>query len=165
MNLAMLSKSKGKSDEWLTPESAVYPLLPYIKPDSLIWCPFDKGDSAFVKVLSTQHKVLYTHIDTGNDFFSTNNVCDYIISNPPYSLRDVVFERLFELDKPFAMLVNYAGLWDSQKRFNLFKKYGIELLILAGRTKYINPDKPTGSPLFQSIYLCHNMLPERIMYQ
>lgn len=167
MNLAIASKYKGKTDEWLTPESAIYPLLPYIKPNSLIWCPFDKEDSAFVKVLSTEHKVFYTHIDNQQDFFVTNlEMCDYIISNPPYSIREFVFERLFKLNKPFAMLINYAGLWDNQKRFDLFKKYGIELLILKGRTKFINPyKKSTGSPMFQSIYLCHNMLPERIVYQ
>lgn len=166
MSIAEQSKQHGKTDEWMTPSSAVYPLTPYIKPDTMVWCPFDKADSAFVRVLSTECEVVNTHIDYGEDFFTTNiEECDYIISNPPFSIREAVFERLFLLDKPFAMLANYAGLWDSGKRFNLFKNHGIELLILRGRTKFIRPNEPAASPLFQSVYVCHNMLPERIVYQ
>ena len=45
-----------------------------------------------------------THLSTGKDFFSTEPpACDYIISNPPYSLKGEVLERLFDLDKPFAV--------------------------------------------------------------
>lgn len=35
--------------------------------------------------------------------------CDYIISNPPYSLKGDVIDRLFEIGKPFAMLVGVVG--------------------------------------------------------
>ena len=167
-DFSMQTKAKGNTDEWLTPESAVYPLIPYIKENSTIWCPFDKGDSAFFTVLSKQFHVIATHIDTGNDFFETNvEDCDYIISNFPYSLRMPIFERLFKLGKPFAMLCNYSGLWDNKYRYEWFKEYGIELLILKGRTKFRREgeDGKGSSPLFQSIYVCHNMLPERIVYQ
>ena len=58
----------------------------------------------------------------GNDFFTISVPdCDYIISNPPYSLKYEVFARLFDIGKPFAMLVGIVGLFESQKRFNLFK--------------------------------------------
>lgn len=160
-------KTKSKSDEWYTPASSVSPIIPYISKGSIIWCPFDTIDSEYYKVLSSSFVVRPTHIDTGQDFFTTEVDCDIIISNPPYSLRQEVFKRLFELNKPFMMLCNYAGLWDNSKRFEMFKKYGIELFILKGRTKFINKsyDGGTSSPFFQSIYVCHNVLPERICYQ
>lgn len=163
---ATKSKTKSSTDEWYTPESAVYPIIPYIKRNSIIWCPFDKEDSAYVKVLSSKFKVIATHIDTGSDFFTTNvENYDYIISNPPFSERMRIFERLFKLGKPFAMLFNYAGLWDSQQRFEMFKKCGIELLIIKGRTKFIRPNEEIKTPMFQSIYVCHGMLPEKIIYE
>ena len=162
---ATKSKTNNSTDEWYTPESAVYPIIPYIKRNSTVWCPFDKEDSAYVKVLSAEFKVIATHIDTGNDFFTTDiDDYDYIISNPPFSERMRIFERLFKLDKPFAILLNYAGLWDSPKRFEMFKKYGIELLIINRRINFIRPDGTSDRPMFQSIYVCHDMLPERIMY-
>ena len=60
--------------------------------------------------------------------------CDYIISNPPYSLKGDVIDRLFEIGKPFAMLVGVVGLFESQRRFNLFKSHEFEIM-------YLNKDR------------------------
>ena len=70
--------------------------------------------------------VIATHIDNGNDFFQMNIDCDYIVSNPPYSLKAEVFNRLFKLKRPFAMLVGVVGLFESQKRFELCKNNEID---------------------------------------
>ena len=35
-------QTSKESDEIYTPIYAVYPILQYIKPNSTIWCPFDK---------------------------------------------------------------------------------------------------------------------------
>ena len=47
--------------------------------------------------------------------------CDYIISNPPYSKKGEVLERLFSLGIPFAMLVGVAGLLRVNLDFNYLK--------------------------------------------
>lgn len=47
----LTAKTDKASDEYYTPEEAVIPLLEYLHPDSIIWCPFDKGNSSYVKVL------------------------------------------------------------------------------------------------------------------
>jgi hypothetical protein len=47
------------------------------------------------------YTVLATHICNGQDFFTMETPnCDYIISNPPYSLKGDVIDRLFEIGKP-----------------------------------------------------------------
>ena len=33
----------------MTPDYGVVPILKYIPQDAIIWCPFDKEDSEFVK--------------------------------------------------------------------------------------------------------------------
>jgi hypothetical protein len=43
--------------------------------------------------------------------------CDYIISDPPYSIKTEVLQRLFKLNIPFATLVGVVGLFESQRRF------------------------------------------------
>lgn len=102
------------------------------------------------------------------DFFQyapSAEAYDCIVSNPPFSCRDKVLERLFELRKPFAMLLNSSGLFDSRKRFSLFAENGIELLILRGRVKFTRrSDGKANSPMFQSWYLCHGMLPKQIVF-
>lgn len=100
-----------------------------------VWCPFDTEESHFVKMLRAQgNKVICTHIDNGQDFFTTPvPQCDMIISNPPYSVKTEVLERLFEIGKPFAMLVGVVGLFESQRRFDMFKNNEFEIMYLNRR--------------------------------
>lgn len=56
----------GKSDdERYTKEYAAEPILKYIPRDWVVWCPFDKEENNFVKLISRRNKVIYSHIDTG----------------------------------------------------------------------------------------------------
>ena len=112
------------NDEFYTPPYAVEPILKYIKPNSTIWCPFDAEYSWFVKMIKNKGcKVIHSHIDEGQDFFSMEvPECDYIISNPPYSLKGEILARLFEIGKPFAMLVGVVGLFESQKKIQYVQK-------------------------------------------
>lgn len=56
--------SAGANDECYTPAYGVKPILKYIPKGATVWCPFDKPESEFVKQISVQNKVVYTHIDT-----------------------------------------------------------------------------------------------------
>lgn len=121
MSVTIMLRAAKKQDEWQTPAYAVEPILPYLKPKSVILCPFDTPDSAYVTVLrGAGHLVVATHLAMGKDFFSYrpgNVPYDYVISNPPYSIKDAVFEHLFQLDVSFAILMgSTAGLCEG-KRF------------------------------------------------
>ena len=160
------------NDEFYTPYYAIEPILKYIKPKSTIWCPFDTADSLFVKSLKEQgHSVVYSHIAMGEqyDFFSCKVPdCDYIISNPPYSCKGKVFERLFEIGKPFAMLVGVVGLFESSHRFNLFANNDFEIMYFDKRIAYFKSyeeQKPSLNPPFSSVYVCKDMLPKQIVFE
>ena len=160
----------SNNDEFYTPEYAIEPILKYIKPKSTIWCPFDTASSLFVqRFQNTGHKVIATHINTGTDFFTCEVPnCDYIISNPPYSCKGDVLQRLFDIDKPFAMLVGVVGLFESQKRFNMFKDNEFEIMYMNRRVAYFknyDEQKPSLNPPFSSVYLCHKMLPKQIIFE
>lgn len=157
------------NDEFYTPAYAITPILKYVKHGSKVWCPFDTEDSLFVKMLRKEgHEVIATHIRNGYDFFSHEEDCDYIVSNPPYSLKGQVFERLFELGKPFAMLVGVVGLFESQKRFNMFKNNTFEIMYMNKRVAYFkdySEQKPSLNPPFSSVYVCSGILPSQIMFE
>jgi hypothetical protein len=156
-------------DEFYTPNYAVTPILKYIKEGATIWCPFDTEDSNFVKQLRGKgFSVISTHIKDNIDFFETEFECDYIISNPPYSKKNEVFTRLFELGKPFAMLVGVVGLFESQRRFEMFRDNIFEVLYMNRRISYFKDfveQKPSANPPFSSVYLCSGMLPKQIMFE
>ena len=159
------------NDEFFTPKFAIKPLLKYIKPRSVIWCPFDTHESNYVKIFSENgHEVINGHIETGQDFFKINPVedIDYIISNPPYSLKTEVLQRLFEIDKPFAMLVGVVGLFESQRRFDMFKNNKFEIMYFNKRVSYMkdySSIKLELNPPFSSVYVCHNILPQQIVFE
>ena len=94
------------NDEFYTPEYAIEPILKYIPSGSIIWCPFDTNYSLIVKKFRKHGcEVIATHISNGEDFFLIPTPkCDFIISNPPYSLKTEVLSKLFSLNKKFAML-------------------------------------------------------------
>lgn len=166
-----LDKLAGSgNDEYYTPNYAIKPILKYIKPNSTIWCPFDTEKSNYVKLFNQNgHKVINTHIETGDDFFKCDvPECDYIISNPPYSVKTEVFERLFSIGKPFAMLVGGVGLFENKKRFNMFKNNTFEIMYLSKRVRFLldyNGGNSRYNPPFQSVYLCGKMLPTQIVFE
>lgn len=159
----------SKSDEYYTPKYAVNIILPYISKFKHFWCPFDKEHSEFVKTLiELGYEVTYGHIDTGQDFFDYANVpngVDCVVSNPPFSKRDAIFNKLYQLNIPFALIMNSNGLFDSKSIFDLFSQNNFELLIPRGRMKFFDESMVSrNNPNFQSIYVCHGILDKQIVF-
>ena len=158
------------NNEYYTPPYAIKPIIKYLKPHSTIWCPFDTEESNYVKMLrEAGHDVIATHIDSGGDFFKIEpQKCDYIISNPPFSLKQQVFQRLFEIGTPFAMLVGVVGLFESQTRFEMFRDNDFELMYFNKRISFFKDyadQKPSFNPPFSSVYVCHHVLPKQIVFE
>ena len=116
----------------------------------------------------TEHgfDVAYGHIETGQDFFELDNLAEYdaVVSNPPFSKRQKILERLFDSGVPFAMIMNFNGLFDSKSRWQLFKDNQFELLVPLGRIHFFNEDCVGNSPNFQSIYVCKGMSNNQIEF-
>lgn len=159
-------------DEFYTPQYAIDPILPYIPVTAEVWCPFDTEESKFVRSFRERgNTVISSHIDTDGDFFKITpptGRADVIVSNPPYSIKTEVFARLFELGRPFAMLVGVVGLFESQRRFDMFRENEIEVMYFNRRVSYFESykdEKPALNPPFSSVYLCHKVLPHKIMFE
>lgn len=115
------------------------------------------------------YNVIATHIANGEDFFEIDIPdCDYIISNPPYSRKGEVLQKLFEIGKPFVMLVGVVGLFESQKRFEMFKNNEFEIMYMNKRIAYFknySEQKPSLNPPFSSVYICKDILPKTIVFE
>ena len=163
------SIKQSNTDEWYTPREAVEIIIPFLTSNKYqrILCPFDDESSNFVKTLKDfGFHVTYSHINTGTDFFNIDNLnqFDAVVSNPPFSKRQKILEKLFSSNVPFAMIFNFNGLFDNKKRWELFKKNKFELLVPCGRIKFYNENCDGKSPMFQSVYVCHNVLPDQIVF-
>lgn len=170
-NNSEVTDERNENDEFYTPNYAIEPILDYIKEGSTVWCPFDLPESNYVKLLTDRgFDVISSHLSEGKDFFKYEPTAeyDYIISNPPYSMKYEVFRRLFELGKPFAMLVGVVGLFESKKRFDLFNSNDIEIMYFDKRVSYFKSYSDQVcklNPPFSSVYLTSNMLPKQIVFK
>ena len=168
----LTAKSDKASDEYYTPREAVVPLVKYLdrgnKQNYTIWCPFDTEASEYVKVFREEgFNVIATHIDDGYNFFyyEPSEHYDYIISNPPFSMKDDVLKHLTELNKPYAMLLPLPTL-QGQKRFDYL--VNCEALIFDKRINFyldLEHTKQSKSVPFASIYICKDILPERLIFE
>ena len=167
INKGYLNASRN-NDECYTTHYAVNPLIKYISSQLTVWCPFDTINSAFVNELFINgNKVIFSHINDGKDFFNYEPpYYDIIISNPPFSIKDAVLKRLYELNKPFAMLLPVNTI-QGVTRYKYFKN-GIQLLVFDQRIGFHNLNNMIttgeGSP-FASAYFCRDLLPKDLIIE
>ena len=173
LNKGYLTAATDKaSDEVYTPTYAVQPIIKYLdrgnKPQYTIWCPFDEEDSNYVIALKQAgFKVIATHIKNGQNFFEyePEEFYDFIVSNPPFSIKDDILKRLNELGKPFAMLLPLPTL-QGQKRFEYLKD--CQALIFDKRINFYK-NKETKEiqkgVAFASIYICKDILPQDLIFE
>ena len=149
-------------DEYYTPPILIPPIEKYLNRNSTIWCPFDTEDSEFVIYFKEKgHKVLFSHIWNNQDFFSyePEETYDYIISNPPFTRKLEVLNRLYQLDKPFAMILGLPIL-NYQEIGDFFIGKSLQLLIV---NKKVSFDGNTAS--FNNSYFCNKVLPKDIIFE
>ena len=156
--------SAGGNDECYTPRYAVVPILGYIPDGAIVWCPFDKADSEFVKHISKTHRVVYSHLDYGQDFYTYEpEAWDVLVSNPPFTNKRQIFERALSFGKPFALVMSNTWLNDAAPK-QLFLEKELQLLMFDKRIKFISPDgRPNSKITFSSSYYCWNFLPKQIV--
>lgn len=149
-------KINHNNDEFFTPTYAVKPLLKYIPRDvKRIWCPCDTEDSKIVQILGKEgFEVQPSHIEEGCDFlnFDLPFAYDMIITNPPYSIKNKIIKRCYELGKPFALLLPLTGL-EGEARCEMYDKEGIGVVILDKRVEFLK-----GNVWFNTSWFIHSKM-------
>lgn len=163
----LTARTNKESDEVFTPFYAVEPIVKYIQKGATIWCPFDTEWSAYVQLFKEKgFSVIHSHIDENkNFFFYEPENYDVIISNPPFSIKDDILKRLYELQKPFAILLPLPSL-QGQRRFPYMKD--IQYLGFDKRINFYldgNFSKIQKGVSFASGYFCKDFLPKDLILE
>lgn len=109
------------SDEWYTNQSVVDRCLDLLNPvsSSTIMCPFDSEDSLFVKTLLDRG---YKVIHSITDYITNAYEYDYLVTNPPFSIKDIVIEKVFQSGKRSVLILPLDSL-GGVKRHSLYQQY------------------------------------------
>jgi len=172
---------KFKSDELYTPSILVEPIIKYLeifnieylefentkhnllkKRKPIILCPFDTENSEFVIAFSKlkNFDLKYGHIDSGQNFFNYDyGEYDIIISNPPFSKKKIIYEKLLKEGKSFALLGNAMQI-NYEEIGRLFSDYKMQILSFDRRVSFNG-----GYSSFMSIYFCNNFLPRDLIFE
>lgn len=156
----------NERDDYPTPSCLVTPIIPMVeeymqsigrtKDNFIIWCPFDTEDSKYVQLFrEAGFTVTASHISEGKDFFGYEpDNWQIAISNPPFSTKLQIFERLCDFGKPFLMLMNMMAI-NYQNISEFFCKIGTDIQFLIPDKK-VSFDGKTSS--FNSGYVCYKFL-------
>lgn len=166
INSQKILYSKGKNDECCTLPYAIKPIIKYIPPKSIVWCPFDKNESQFVIQLKRHgFKVINTHIEYGQDFYTYEpQKFDVIISNPPFTNKRKIFERALSFNKPFALIAPMTWLNDAAPA-QIFKNKDLQILSFDKRMKFFNKGKIEKKITFMSAFWCYKLLPQQLIFE
>jgi hypothetical protein len=154
------SPRRSSTDFYPTPPNVTLALLNYLKlpTGTRIWEPAcGEGHMANVfkyrgfEVVSTD---LYYrgYGQGGKDFLHTDFIyCDWIITNPPFSLSEAFIRRCIKQGKPFALLFK-SQFWHAAKKRKLFEAYRPEAVLpLSWRPNFLfaQTERKSGSPLME----------------
>ncbi|RPJ69202.1 MAG: hypothetical protein EHM20_16650 [Alphaproteobacteria bacterium] len=136
-------------DTFQTPSYAIDLLIPFIPGGVKVIWECACGNGKIVKSLENFGFSCYTTDIISNDFVDRNfnfitehlefdelDAIDCIITNPPFSIKDLFIEKAFEYNIPFAFLINadYSG-----KTIDWIKR-GCEKIVPTSRIAYITPN-------------------------
>ena len=143
---------QGSSNDFQTPPEAIWPLLPYIKKDWIVWEPACGEGNIVAELERNGITTIGTDILGEYDFLEYKEECfDCIITNPPYSLKQEFLQRCYALGKPFALLLPLTT-FETKKRQDLFKHYGVQVLFFDKRINFKTPSGAGGGAWFSTAW-------------
>lgn len=156
MSLLTTSKSLD-DDDYETPLSAWKSIVPYLPKGKVIWEPFYCRGASGDHLRSLGFEVIHEP----EDFFE-HNKGDIVVSNPPFSQKKAILQRLKSLGKPFVLILP-ASVLGTQILSELFPD--IQVIIPKSRIQFIKEGKATKGVWFASFFYCWKMnLPKDIVF-
>ena len=152
----------SKNDECYTPDCFWNNIWKYMPTGGKVFEPFYGAGHTFRWL---ENSKLFEQVlgQQGLDFFSPQGQqylkqCDYVISNPPFSIKFKILKQLVNNDIPFILLFPMGSI-NTQKFVKIFDKKinDISIIIPNGRIKYIVDGSLAKSPSFESVYLCYKI--------
>jgi hypothetical protein len=158
------SKTFLKHDDYMTPKYAWENIKQYIPENKIIWEAFYGNGSSGEYLKELGFDVVHEPVD-----FFENDLGEIIVSNPPFSKVKQVMERLYQLDKPFIIILPSSKINTSY--FRAWKDKKIQIIIPKKRIHFIKlinglvPDNWKNACNFDCFYYCYKInLPKDIIW-
>lgn len=154
---------RSKTDFYETPPEVAVALLNFleaknmISPGCLIWEPACGSGKMLRVMLDRGYAImgtdLYPETDGAPcvDFLKSEKPCNWIITNPPFSMATEFIRHALELGKPCAFLLK-SQFWHARSRLRLFRDNApTYILPLTWRPDFLYGAK-SGSPTMEILW-------------
>lgn len=115
--------SNNIGDKVYTPANIAKHIIDSFSISGKVLDPF-KGKGAFFDNFPENVEKDWCELDEGKDFFQYNEMVDWIVSNPPYSIFNDVLEHSFKLSDNIVYLIPINKLTSSFTRIKKLKEWG-----------------------------------------
>lgn len=128
-----IKNRKKANDVILTPPKLAINHIEYVKPltrKTYIWYDPFKNTGCYYNNYPVEEKYKkWSEILLNKDFFEFNEKVDVIVTNPPFSIINKIFEKFWQLKpKIISLLIGVLNL--TAKRIDDMKKHGYKLVQL-----------------------------------
>lgn len=145
------------SDNYETPKYAFEQIKKYIPKDKVIWEPFYLNAKSGIHLTDLGFKVIHENLD-----FFENDFGDIVVSNPPFSRKGAVIDRLVELKKPFMLLMPDTTLTTQCMRA---LRDELQIIVPPKRVQFIRDGIQTKNVSFGCLWYCWKMnLPRDLIF-
>ena len=149
------TRERHRQDFYPTPKDVTFALMDFLKLDHglKIWEPACGERDMADAIEEYGYDVIATDIEMGHDFLTADAVeCDWIITNPPFSIADEFIRKCKSMNKPFAMLLK-SQYWHASKRSTLFAEATPSwVLPLTWRPDFLFKQQEKGRPLMDVMW-------------
>lgn len=132
------------SDDYETPREAWEAIVKFLPRDKIIWEPFYLNGKSGEYLRELGFQVM--HED--EDFFE-HNKGDIVVSNPPFSRKKEIVQRLVELQKPFVLVMPDSVLTTTCAR----EIPGLQVIVPKKRIQFVKGKNVS----FGCLYYCYLM--------
>lgn len=130
-----------------------------IPKDKILFEGFMKDNYSSKSVLILRELGFDVVGDPTIDFFGEIPKYDILVSNPAYSIKKKIFERLSVLNKPFILILPISTI---TKQFTkCLERDKLQMIIPSKRMQFEKADIPLSRCWFDTCYLCYKINLER----
>lgn len=123
-----------------------------------VWCPFNDIDSVWRGVLESRG---FQVVATNTDFFATDppEGVQCIISNPPFSIKREVMDRIKSLNLRFCLILPFQWLNDG-----IPLEYGFQVMFFRQRMFFNTPSGIANKPRANCFVLSDGLLKKDLTF-